>query len=384
MELNSFPRNSAPSAEDFLSVSSSPDVRSYLDHLPYGILLLDPRGRIFYANRRLWSFVNQADARPPRNASLDQLSGFGEAIAPLVLRSIEEQEHIEGVLVTIPEISGSDRLFSRPVVRLFGQPVVQPDGVHIGFALLVDTGKHPEKDVMDHQKRLDQLKGVFIATLSHEIRSPLGAINGYSSLLANELKDFEAELGKPLPPQLHEFAGAIQENTMRILDLVNELFDLSNLSQLKLEPVDVHTVLNPLIERLKEAVKEKGISLQIDQHEGPLVAHSNKRRLDQILENLLSNALKFTAEGTISIITRLSADEIVVEVADTGVGITREYLDMLFTPLSQEDGRLNRNFEGAGMGLALVRRLLDLMGGRMEVESEKGQGSTFRLYLPTA
>ena len=105
-------------------------------------------------------------------------------------------------------------------------------------------------------------------------------------------------------------------------------------------------------------------------------------RLGQVVDQLLSNALKFTPEGRVSLALEATETHVCLTVEDTGVGMAPAYLDTLFTPFSQEDSRVNRQYEGTGLGLALVKRLLDLMGGAVSVESEQGEGTTFTVWLP--
>ena len=221
-----------------------------------------------------------------------------------------------------------------------------------------------------------------LAMMSHEIRTPLGVMNGYAEILANELKEYEESTGNPLPYQIKEFVGAIHENAQRLLTLVNEMFDLSNMSQLKLTPIGLHDVLEPIAEKTRRSLADKGVAFQLNLSPENPVVRGNAARLSQVFTNLLSNAVKFTHSGSVTVSTRSEGQEVVIEVADTGIGISQAYLDQLFTPFLQEDTRLNRNFTGAGLGLAVVKLLVDLMKGRIEVESEKGAGSTFRIYLP--
>ena len=230
----------------------------------------------------------------------------------------------------------------------------------------------------------NRLKTAFIATMSHEIRTPLGAVRGFAELLAAELEECEA----PLPPQIHEFVEAIQNRAQHLLTLVNDLFDLSNVEMGALSvqraPLNLHTLLREAIEKVKPALERKKLTLTCDLDPANPVVVGDSQRVGQVLSNLLSNAVKFTEAGGVSVRTRRGEHEALVEVSDTGIGMAETYAQRLFTPFSQEDDWRSRRFEGAGLGLALVKRLLDLLGGRIEVESEKGRGTTFRVYLPAA
>jgi PAS domain S-box-containing protein len=230
----------------------------------------------------------------------------------------------------------------------------------------------------------NRLKTAFIATMSHEIRTPLGAVSGFAELLAAELEECEA----PLPPQIHEFVEAIQDRAQHMLTLVNDLFDLSNVEMgaltVQRAPLNLHALLRPVLDKVAPALERKKLTLSCDFDPANPVVVGDPRRIEQVLSNLMSNAVKFTESGGVSVRTRRQEHEVLVEVSDTGVGMAETYVQRLFTPFSQEDDWRSRRFEGAGLGLALVKRLLDLLGGRIEVESEKGRGTTFRVYLPAA
>lgn len=235
----------------------------------------------------------------------------------------------------------------------------------------------------------NKLKSVFIATMSHEIRTPMGAVNGFAELLYRELADLEEESGRALPPQVTEFLQAIRENSQKLLTLVNDLFDLSNLevgsAQLRQMPVPLDDLVMRSTSKVAVHLSQKGVDLRVDLDPTEPVVLGDAQRLEQILDILLSNAVKFTDEGSVTVRTRrMEGGRAAIEVTDTGVGISCEYLDHLFTPFQQEDNRLNRRYEGSGLGLSLARRLLDLMDGKIEVKSAKGDGSTFRISLAMA
>jgi len=235
----------------------------------------------------------------------------------------------------------------------------------------------------------DQLKSAFIATMSHEIRTPMGAVNGFAEVLARELSEYEQQSGVALPGQVTEFLQAIRENSQKLLTLVNDLFDLSNLEvgsmELQRTVTNLHEIVIRSTSKVAVALSQKGVDLRVDlDSDDPIIA-GDARRIEQVIDHLLSNAAKFTERGSVTVRTRSRSDmRVEIEVVDTGVGFSEEYVEQLFTPFSQEDSRLNRRFEGSGLGLSLVKRLLDLMGGEMEVESIKDEGSTFRVRLPMA
>ncbi|MDX1545571.1 MAG: PAS domain S-box protein [Rhodothermales bacterium] len=244
------------------------------------------------------------------------------------------------------------------------------------------------ESAQEQARSASRLKNSFVATMSHELRTPLGAVNGYAELLEMELREWEQQAGVRLPPQVLEFAEAVRQNARRVLQMADDLFVLSNMEagalRLHQAPVPVHPIVQRAAHAVAVLLAEKAVRFRMDLAEEDLVALADAQRLEQILAHLLDNAVKFTDEGEVAVRTYRAGEEVAVEVRDTGVGMEADYLDRLFTPFDQEDDRLNRRYGGTGLGMALVRRLADLMGGRVEVESTKGVGSAFRVYLPAA
>lgn len=269
-------------------------------------------------------------------------------------------------------------------------PVIDGMGDVIVSGILADvTEQKAAEEVLTDAKQqaesANRLKSAFIATMSHEIRTPMGAVNGFAELLTRELADLEAQ-GVSLPPQVVEFLQAIRDNSKRLLTLVNDLFDLSNLEvgsiDLHRREVPFHEIIMRSTSKVAVALSRKAVDLRVDLADRDPMVMGDPQRLEQVMDNLLSNAVKFTEEGTVQVRTFIEDGWVVAEVADSGVGIAEDHLDQLFEPFVQEDSRLNRKFEGSGLGLSLVKRLLALMDGDIEAESEKDEGSIFRIRLP--
>ena len=230
-------------------------------------------------------------------------------------------------------------------------------------------------------------KTSFIATMSHEIRTPLGAVNGYAQLLQREIEEFEEELGDDLPDQIHEFTTAINDRSQKLLSLVHDLFELSQLEMghttVQKTTVNVAPIVQRVADRLLPLLEEKGVDLELQMDASRYDVTGDARRIEQVLENLASNASKFTERGHVLIRVETHPDSIDISLSDTGIGISEAYVDELFDAFSQEEDYRNRRFEGTGLGLALVKRLLDLMDGSITVDSRKGGGSTFTVHLPS-
>ena len=228
-------------------------------------------------------------------------------------------------------------------------------------------------------EELDQLKSLSISVASHELRSPLTAIKGYIDNL------LEGVAG-PLPEQVTHYLTRIGYNTDRVIRLTNMLLDLSRIEAgempLDLHAVSIAQVVTDVLRDFEPTAKSKAITIQAsDLIDVPVRA--DRHRLEQVLHNLVHNALKFTPKrGDIVVQSRLSADEeVTITVADTGCGIPPGHQEKVFLKFHRAPSTVQ---EGAGLGLAITKRLVELHGGRIWVESEPGRGSKFSFTLPVA
>ena len=224
-----------------------------------------------------------------------------------------------------------------------------------------------------------QAKSQFLATMSHELRTPLNAIMGLSQLLQQEVVGSINDKQK-------EYIDCIYNSGVHLLELINDILDLSKVEagkeELFLFPLQVQDLCNYAISTVSELAENKGLQLtcSIDRKIETCVA--DERRIKQMLLNLLTNAIKFTHEGKVSLQVIKVPQGIAFRVSDTGIGIQPNQLQDLFEPFKQLDSRLNRQYEGTGLGLALTRKLARLHDGDVTVESTYGKGSRFTLFLP--
>jgi signal transduction histidine kinase len=226
-------------------------------------------------------------------------------------------------------------------------------------------------------------KSEFLANMSHELRTPLNAITLYSELLQeNALSEGRHEEVADL--------GKIQTSSKHLLGLINGILDLSKIEagkmDLDLQTFDVRVMLDELVGTLDAVVRQNGNRLVVSCDRGVGSMHADVTKTRQILFNLLSNAAKFTKDGTVSVnVTRRSVNDrdfIDFVVADTGIGLAQEQMARLFRPFSQADASISRKYGGTGLGLALVWRFCKLMGGEVGVQSELGKGACFTVVLP--
>jgi PAS domain S-box-containing protein len=227
--------------------------------------------------------------------------------------------------------------------------------------------------------RANQLKSQFLANMSHELRTPLNAIMGF----AEAIRDGVA--GDPSPEQ-REFSEDIYQAGRQLLGMINDILDLAKVEagamELMLEPCDLAALVDEVVRVARGLARRKGVELRTDIEPRPLELTVDPLKLKQILYNLLSNAVKFTDTGGVARVeARVEKETAVIRVSDTGIGIAPEDLVTLFEEFRQVDSSLTRKHEGTGLGLALTKRLVELHGGEISVESELGKGTTFTVTL---
>jgi len=228
-------------------------------------------------------------------------------------------------------------------------------------------------------------KNAFLANMSHELRTPMNAIIGYSELLEDEAIEYEHDY---LTPDLKKIQGSAKH----LLSLINGLLDLSKIDagKIDLDPVefDIPVLINEVQSTISPLLIGNNNKLLVTCPDNIGNLYTDNMRLRQILINLLSNATKFTHDGTISLKVErymsISGTGISFSVSDTGIGISDEYMDRLFDDFSQADSSTTRNYGGTGLGLTISRRLCKLMNGEISVKSKLGEGATFTVSLPTS
>jgi signal transduction histidine kinase len=216
--------------------------------------------------------------------------------------------------------------------------------------------------------------------MSHELRTPLNVIMGYSELL------LEGEFGK-LSEEQDDIMQRVNRSAGELLELINATLDVSRLDTGKLNVNGQEVLIQDLlpeidVETLELQQRKPGVRFiwQVPPQLGPL--YTDRTKLKVILKNLIGNAVKFTDDGTVSISAGACDGGVEVVVGDTGIGIAPHARSLIFEPFRQVDSSLTRRYGGVGLGLYIARRLAELLGGRIEVDSEVGKGSTFRVWLP--
>lgn len=224
------------------------------------------------------------------------------------------------------------------------------------------------------------LKSEFLATMSHELRTPMNAIMGFSQLLMRQYPD-------PLSEQQQNIVERIFNNSKNLLEMINEMLDFSKIEAGKLEvnpqSIDLGYLIRLTVEELRSLAVQKQLELvtQIELENTNIIQDNNF--IKRTLINLLSNAIKFTESGTVTVkVWELDSERVAIAVADTGMGIASEDKQKIFQAFRQADQSFTRQHSGTGLGLAITQSLVTMMGGKIAVESELGQGSTFTLEIP--
>ncbi|MFO1273998.1 MAG: response regulator [Rubrivivax sp.] len=360
-------------------------LRIIMDNMPITVSYIDAETRYRYLNRTqekwLGKTLAEVDGQRVRDVVGDALWAD---IAPNLLTALAGEE------VQL-ERERTDR--DGHTVWHSGRhvPDVNDDGQVVGvYTVFFDITKRAlaEQALREHEaelraakeaaERASKAKSEFLANMSHEIRTPMNGVLGLTELL----------LETPLDPQQRPFVETVRSSGESLLSIINDILDFSKIEAGKLETevldFDLYQAVEDVVQMLAPRAHKKGLELacRIDERL-PNALRGDPYRLRQIITNLTGNAVKFTEKGEV-VVTVEQADEHTLRVAvrDTGIGISEEVRARLFRPFEQADGTTTRRYGGTGLGLAICRSLVELMGGRIGVESHPGVGSTFWFTLP--
>jgi hypothetical protein len=234
-------------------------------------------------------------------------------------------------------------------------------------------------EAMEKSKLADRLKSAFLATMSHELRTPINSIIGFTGML---LQGLAGPINKEQEKQL----GMVRSSARHLLDLINDILDISKIEAQQLTLMSERFNLRESVEKTVQTVlpmaEKKNLRLRCRIEDNINEFLGDRRRVEQVMLNLLTNAVKFTEKGEILFHCRKEQNHIVISVKDTGIGIQPDHIGIIFEAFRQIDIGLTRTQEGTGLGLNITKKLVEMMGGSIEVQSQIGAGSTFTVKLP--
>ena len=228
-------------------------------------------------------------------------------------------------------------------------------------------------------RQLDQIKSDFLANMSHELRTPLNSIIGYSEMMLMGVNE-------ELSTEMGEDVQAIFDNGHHLLKVINNILDLAKIEaghfNIQFEAMEVQTLLEAIKVNNEGLFMNQSLTLIVEAEKDLPMIKADPIRITQILNNLISNAMKFTPEGYVKLRAFQVEQRVCLEVEDTGIGISEEDLTKIFEKFQQVDDSFTRRSEGTGLGLAITQHLVAMHGGQIEVRSQLGQGTTFTVHLP--
>lgn len=361
-------------------IESEAKYRTLIETQSEGVILIDQGENITFSN-------------PSANTI------FGLKNESLVGKNLREftspEEYAKMVSQSDERLQGVKSVFELEIIRKDGTngcvlftvtPYKNKRGEVVGsFAVFTDITerKKAEADLIEAKEkaeRSNRLKTEFLAQVSHEIRTPINSILSFTSLLKDELED-------KIPDDLSSSFRIIENGGRRLIRTIDLILNMSQVQtgtyEGKMVLLDIERdVIDAVILELLPAIREKKLGFNFSNEGVVKRILADQYTVIQIFTNLLDNAVKYTPSGRIDITARYCDEQIAIEISDTGIGISKEYLPHLFTAFSQEESGYTRRFDGNGLGLALVKKYCELNNARITVESEKGRGTKFTIFFP--
>src|SRR5215469_7919648 len=355
------------------------ELRSTLENMHQGVAMYDADYKLVTWNQRFREFLNMPDEFFSRDRSfIDYLRYIGargefgdQNIEAVVAQRVEQLKRVHSFERTRPDGT---------VLEIYRAPT--PDGGFIAIYTDITARKQAEQELMramEAAEAANRVKSGFLANMSHELRTPLNAIIGYSQMLQEEAQDVgQADF----VPDLTKIENAGKH----LLGLINDILDLSKIEAGRMtvfiEEAKVSSVVIEVRGIIEPLAAKNGNRLIVDCPAEFGTIETDVTKLKQSLLNLLSNASKFTKNGTVELAVARDGDRVVLRVSDTGIGMTADQMARLFQAFAQADASTTRKFGGTGLGLAITRHFARMLRGDVTVASEPGKGSVFTLVLP--
>lgn len=362
--------------------------RDAIDALPDGFVIFDSEDRLITCNDRYRELYELSREYLQEGRTFEEILRYAFNKGQFCLEEGENIEHrIQQRLAQHDAPDGpthEEQLASGQWVRIVERPI--RGGGSVGFLVDITELKKNQIELAlarDKAESANQAKSAFLATMSHEIRTPMNVILGLLEVV-NETES--------LPEEQKRYLGTAYHSAQQLLHILNEILDISKMEANKIQldnvKFDIETAINNVLGLADTPAKDKNLRLVKKLNSlPPKQVKGDQFRLQQVLLNLVSNAVKFTQTGEIvlSVTTQQTSEDSVTvqfEIRDTGIGFTEEQVNALFKPFSQLDNSSQRKHEGAGLGLAICKQLVELMGGTISASGKPGVGAVFRFSLP--
>jgi PAS domain S-box-containing protein len=342
-------------------------IQAILDSSADGVIFFDKHGKVIVANPAVVELIDIPSA---------------EIVGQDIRRLVEYQEETEddrrrvvelvstgGASDTALKFQWGARTLSATVAPVRGETLQESIGT---VAVFRDFTREAE---------IDRMKSTFVSIASHELRTPLNAIMGYAELLHEQVYG-------PLTDRQHDATNRILANTNHMLSLANNLLDRAQIEagtlELNIADFSPSDVVSEAVNAMEILARSKGLELTSQAADDlPETVTGDWQRVNQVVVNLIGNAVKFTGEGGVHVrVYSPDEDHWAVDVSDTGIGIPAEAQEYIFEPFRQADESPTREYGGAGLGLSIIKQLVTMMGGKVDLKSEIGKGSTFTVTLP--
>jgi signal transduction histidine kinase len=357
-----------------------------IESLASGFALFDPDERLVICNSKFRSAFSLIENHIRRGAKLEDMTrryaeanenlhGNAVAIDGFVSKCMQHYRNATGNLVYL----APDGLWYRMMDHR------SQDGGGVVIHTDITESKNREMQLLaakDQADSVNQMEIKFLANMSHELRTPLNAIIGFSEMIGNEM------FGPVRVPKYLEYIADIRQSGVHLLDVINDILDISKVESgtvvLEQASVDLGQIIETCHRLVMLRAEAKSLDLTIEIADTIPAIRGDRRRIIQLLLNLLANAIKFTEDGgnIVSWVVHMPSGEVAISVCDSGIGISAENIENAVEPFFQVDSSLARPHEGTGLGLTLSKMFAELHGGRLEITSEIGLGTTVTVRFP--